>query len=71
MKTTLTLVKAGPLLNPNSFSILFELEGPKADEIATRLKLTKGFKTAKGWILTHTKAKKATKLGAILISEGE
>ena len=60
MKTTLTLVKAGPLLNPNSFSILFELEGPKADEIATRLKLTKGFK-----------AKKATKLGAILISEGE
>ncbi len=69
MQTTITLVKAGPLLNSGSFSILFELEGPKADDIANKLNISKGFKTAKGWVLTHNKAKRASKLGAVLVTD--
>lgn len=71
MQTTLTLVKAGPLLTAGSFSILFEMEGPKADEIAAKLDVARGFKTAKGWVLTHNKAKRASKMGAVLIADGE
>lgn len=71
MQTTLTLAKAGPLLNSGSFSILFELQGPKADEIAAKLDISKGFKTAKGWVLTHNKAKRASKMGAVLLADGE
>ena len=52
-------------------SILFELQGPKADEIAAKLGVSKGFKPAKGWVLTHNKAKRASKMGAVLIADGE
>ena len=39
------------------------LYGPNADSVAKQLKLPKGFKTDKGWILSGKQRKRCEKLG--------